>query len=410
MQPDMQPDLISSWRDPELARILIEGISRQAEKLSALRGAADDAGSNAGNTPIKIMEVCGTHTMAIAKWGLRDVLPDNITLVSGPGCPVCVTANADIDQAIELAKQPDVIITTFGDMMKVPGSYESLSDVKVQGHDVRIVYSPLDALDIAEKETDKQVIFIAVGFETTTPLIAATIKRAAAMELDNFSVCAIHKTVPKALLAIADDPEVQVSALILPGHVSTIIGLEPYQFLAKDFGIPSVIAGFEPVDILQSILMLLEQLVALVEVAEESDQTAAPAASATAPAVARVDLAYTRGVAVDGNPVARATIDEVFQPNDANWRGLGVIPETGLVLRDNFAQFDATKRFDIDLPPTIEPKGCQCGDILRGVISPHDCRLFGRACTPQNPIGPCMVSSEGSCAAWYRYYGSADQQ
>jgi len=370
---------LQTWRDPELAKILIEQMGRQAAKLK---------------NPIKIMEVCGTHTMAIAKWGLRDVLPENITLVSGPGCPVCVTANEDLDRAIEIAKQPGVITCTFGDMMKVPGSYESLSDLKGQGHDVRIVYSPLDALTLAEKEPSKQVVFIAVGFETTTPLIAATIKRAHAAGLENFSVCAIHKTVPIALQAIADDPQVQLNALILPGHVSTIIGLEPYQFLARDFGVPGVIAGFEPVDILQGIVMLLDQLL-------EAD-------AAGADFSARIDLGYTRGVKAEGNPVARATVEEVFEPCDAAWRGLGVIPGTGLRLRENYVHYDAAARFDLQLPPTVEPAGCQCGDILRGIISPHDCGLFGTVCVPENPLGPCMVSSEGSCAAWYRYYGPSD--
>ena len=384
------PELVSQWRDPELASILIEGIAQRASVLKELRGA--DA------PPIKMMEVCGTHTMAIARWGLRAVLPDNITLISGPGCPVCVTANQDIDLAIEIAKQPDVIVTTFGDMMKVPGSYESLSDVKAKGADVRIVYSPLDALALAEKEPTREVVFIAVGFETTTPLIAATLKRAEEMGLENFSVCTIHKTVPKALRALADDPEVQVAAFILPGHVSTIIGLEPYQFLARDFGVPGVIAGFEPVDILQGMLMLLDQLIELEQArnCEEVDNIAQ----------ANIQLAYTRGVREEGNPVALAAIEEVFEPCNAQWRGLGVIPDTGLTLRESFAKYNAALRFEPVPPPTVEPKGCQCGDILRGVISPHDCRLFGRTCSPENPIGPCMVSSEGSCAAWYRYYGA----
>jgi len=384
------PSIIEQWRDPDLAKILIDGIAKRAQQLSVLRG--KDA------AVLKIMEVCGTHTMAIAKWGLTAVLPDSLRLISGPGCPVCVTANLDLDRAIELAKQPGVIACTFGDMMKVPGSYESLSDVKAQGHDVRIVYSPLDALDLAASEPQSQVIFISVGFETTAPLIAATIKRAQSLGLNNFSVCAIHKTVPQALRVLADDPQVQVSGFILPGHVSTIIGLEPYQFLAHDFAVPGVIAGFEPVDILQGILMLLDQLL-------EKEQAAADLKTFEA----QVDLAYTRGVKVEGNPTAVAAIEEVFEPCDAPWRGLGLIPGTGLKIRESFAPFDATLRFDITLPETVEPKGCQCGEILRGIISPHDCRLFGHPCNPENPLGPCMVSSEGSCAAWYRYYGAAPQ-
>jgi len=386
----MSVDIISTWRDPELARILIDGIKERATYLASL------SGSNA--EVIKIMEVCGTHTMAIAKWGLRSVFPENIELISGPGCPVCVTANHDLDLAIELAKQPEVIVATFGDMMKVPGSYESLSEVKAKGHDIRIVYSPLDALDLAEKESEKQVIFIGVGFETTAPLIAATVKRAASMGLENFSVYAIHKTVPIALRVLADDPEVQVAGLILPGHVSTIIGLEPYQFLARDFGVPGVIAGFEPVDILQAMLMLLDQMIELAKAQTAGDKDVQ----------ASIQLGYTRGVREKGNPTAQAVIEEVFEACDAQWRGLGLIPDTGLKLRKQFASFDARQRFKVELPPTVEPKGCQCGDILRGIMTPHECRLFARPCSPENPIGPCMVSSEGSCAAWYRYYGSPE--
>ena len=390
--PTPAPALIANWRDSELAGILIDGIAERAHTLADLRSI-----DGVGAPPVKIMEVCGTHTMAIAKWGLRGVLPKSITLISGPGCPVCVTANQDIDAAVALAKLPGTITATFGDMMKVPGSEQSLSQVKAEGHDVRIVYSPLDALTLAEKNPDKQIIFIAVGFETTTPLIAATVKRAEAMGLQNFSVYTIHKTVPEALRALADDPAVQVGAFILPGHVSTIIGLEPYEFLARDFGVPGVIAGFEPVDILQGILMLLDQLIEFEQAEIGVDTTAA--------GQAQIQIAYTRGVKVEGNATARAICAEVFEPCDAQWRGLGVIPGTGLTLHSRFNRFNAMVRFNPELPPTVEPKGCQCGDILRGVISPHDCRLFGHPCTPENPLGPCMVSSEGSCAAWYRYYG-----
>ena len=370
------PDALAGWRDPELARRLIDGIAQRAQVLAAQRGSA---------APIKIMEVCGTHTMAIAKWGLRAVMPPNISLISGPGCPVCVTANHDIDTAIALAKLPDVTVTTFGDMMKVPGSYESLAEVKSRGGDVRIVYSPLDALELAGREPGRQVIFLAVGFETTAPLIAATVRRARAEGLENFSVFTAHKTVPRALRVLADDPEVQVAAFILPGHVSTIIGLEPYEFLAREFGIPGVIAGFEPVDILHALLMLLDQLLS---------------------GEARIEIAYGRGVRVEGNPVALAAINEVFEPTDAVWRGLGLLPGTGLGLRDEYRDMCAVARFAPEVGPVREPKGCQCGEILRGVKTPNQCRLFGRGCSPERPIGPCMVSSEGSCAAWYRYYGA----
>ncbi|MCL2818251.1 MAG: hydrogenase formation protein HypD [Actinomycetia bacterium] len=362
----------SAFRDPQLAKRVIEGIDHLAAALDEQRD----------GEPIRIMEVCGTHTMAIAKNGLRAVMPPNIILTSGPGCPVCVTANADIDVAIALAADHDLTITTFGDMLKVPGSYSSINAEKGEGADVRVVYSPLDALQLAQNNPDLEVVFISVGFETTTPIIAATIKRARDMGLDNFSVYGANKTVPKALRALADDPEIKIDALLLPGHVSTIIGLEPYRFLSDEFGIAGVIAGFEPIDILQGIYMLLQQMV---------------------DGRSQIEIAYARGVHEEGNPRAVATMNEVFEPADATWRGLGVIDGTGLQIRDEYAQFDAVKRH---APKPCEPRetpGCACGEILRGVKTPPDCRIFGKGCTPEHPIGPCMVSSEGSCAAYYRY-------
>ena len=361
---------LSGFRDPAIAKGLIEAI-------------------NATQTgPVKIMEVCGTHTVSIAKNGLRAVMPDRVTLLSGPGCPVCVTANRDIDTAIELAKQPGVVVTTFGDMMKVPGSYSSLAAEKAEGRDVRIVYSPLDAIAMAENEPDKQVVFVAVGFETTAPLIAAAILRAKDAGLENFSVFCAHKTVPAALGALVNDPEVKIDAFILPGHVSTIIGSEPYEFLAEEYHVPGVITGFEPVDVLQGVYMILKQL-------EEGR--------------AEIEIAYHRGVMPEGNVHAREMVDQVFQPIDADWRGIGVIPGTGLAIRDEFAHYDATKRIPVTPPEPKEIKGCQCGEVLRGITLPFECKLFGRGCTPEHPIGPCMVSSEGSCAAYYRFtdYGKA---
>jgi hydrogenase expression/formation protein HypD len=355
---------LSGFRDPAVAGRLIDALHQTATR------------------PMTFMEVCGTHTVAIAKNGLRAVLPDSIRLLSGPGCPVCVTGNADIDTAIEFARQPGVIVTTFGDMMKVPGSRSSLSREKADGRDVRIVYSPLDALALAGREPDRQVVFIGVGFETTVPLIAAAIKRAAESGLDNFSVYSAHKTVPAALGALVNDPEVAVEGLILPGHVSSIIGLEPYRFLAEEYSVPSVITGFEPVDILQGVWMLAKQLVE---------------------GRAEIEIAYTRGVPEEGNPTARALIEEVFEPADAEWRGIGVIPGTGLAIRERFGSFDALNRVPVSPEPPKEIAGCQCGEVLRGVILPYDCRLFAKACTPEHPVGPCMVSSEGSCAAYYRY-------
>jgi hydrogenase expression/formation protein HypD len=328
------------------------------------------------------MEVCGTHTVAIARSGFRSVLPPNVRLISGPGCPVCVTANVDIDRIIALTRVPDVLVATFGDMIRVPGSSTSLMQRKAEGATVEVVYSPLDALALAQSHADKQVVFVGVGFETTAPLVAATIERAVALKLKNFSVLAVHKRVPPALDALVNDPEVALDALILPGHVSTILGVEPYEFLARDYSIPGVITGFEPVDVLQGIAQLLEQLLA---------------------GEARIEIAYKRAVMREGNPAALAAIDRIFTVCDADWRGLGTIPSSGSVIREGFSPFDATCRFALDVEPTVEPRGCRCGDVLRGVLSPNACPLFGKACTPVNPIGPCMVSSEGSCAAYFRY-------
>ena len=368
---------LSGYRDPQIARGLIDAIA----KLSA------DIEAREPGRVVGIMEVCGTHTMAVAKNGLREVMPANVRLTSGPGCPVCVTANRDIDTAIELARHPEVIVTTFGDMMKVPGSYSSLSREKGEGGDVRIVYSPMDAIQLAIDNPDRHVAFVGVGFETTAPVIAAAIKRADAAGVQNFSVLSAHKTVPAALVALANDPDIAIDGFILPGHVSVIIGTEPYRFLADEFGIGGAVTGFEPVDVLEGVYALLKQV---------------------AEGRATIDNAYRRAVMPHGNEVAVAAINEVFEPVDAEWRGLGVIPGTGLAIRERFAQFDSAKRIDLDVPEPRDIPGCQCGDVLRGVTLPFECKLFGRACKPEHPIGPCMVSSEGSCAAYYRYtdYGT----
>jgi len=362
--------LLDGFRDPEVAARLVEAIREVA------------------TAPCTLMEVCGTHTMAIAKHGLRGVMPERITLLSGPGCPVCVTANADIDLAIETARQPHVTLATFGDMMKVPGSYSSLAAEKAAGRDVRVVYSPLDSLAIAEAEPGRHVVFLGVGFETTAPTVALTIREAARRGLENWSALSLHKTVPEALRALVNDPEVRISGFILPGHVSTIIGTEPYRFLAEEYGVPSVITGFEPVDVLHGVWMLAKQL---------------------AEGRAEVEIAYGRAVHSEGNPAATAAIAEVFAPTDAEWRGIGVIPGTGLALRPEFAPYDARARVPVTPPEPRDVPGCQCGEVLRGVTLPFECKLFARACTPEHPVGPCMVSSEGSCAAYYRYtdYGKA---
>ena len=355
----------NSFKDPVLARGLIESIQALAPEQATL------------------MEVCGTHTVAIARNGIRDLMPEGCRLASGPGCPVCVTSNHDIDAVIALARIPNVILTTFGDMTRVPGSTSSLLKEQADGRGVRIVYSPLDALTIAKENPDRPVVFVGVGFETTTPLVAMAIKRAAAMGLENFSVYAAHKNMPGALDVLMGDPDLKVDALILPGHVSTIIGVKPYQFLAEKYGIPGVVTGFEPLDVLQGIAMLMRQL-------HEGR--------------AEIENAYARGVMPEGNPVALAAIHDVFETCTATWRGLGPIEGSGYRIREQYAQFDALRRFDPEIEETREPRGCRCGDVLRGIMAPNECPLFRTVCSPENPVGPCMVSSEGSCAAYYRYY------
>ncbi len=357
---------LNKFKDPNLARDLVRAI----ERFSPEGGAT-------------LMEVCGTHTVSIARAGIRDLMPEGTRLASGPGCPVCVTCNRDIDTVIALARVPGVTIATFGDMTRVPGSTSSLLAEQAAGRDIQIVYSPLDAIALAQASPDKQVVFVGVGFETTTPLVARAVKRAADLGLSNFSIFAAHKNMPGALEAIVADPQLKIDALILPGHVSTIIGVEPYKFLAQRYGIPGVITGFEPVDVLQGIAMIMRQL-------HEGRS--------------EIEIAYARGVMPEGNPNAVAAISEVFETCTATWRGLGDIPGSGYRLRDEYAAFDAVRRFQPDVEPTVEPKGCRCGDVLRGIMAPNDCPLFRKVCTPENPIGPCMVSSEGSCAAYYRYY------
>lgn len=363
--PTMQEEL-AAFKDPKLARGLIESIN----KLAPASGAT-------------LMEVCGTHTVAIARNGIRALMPEGTCLASGPGCPVCVTSNRDIDAVIALCRVPNVTIATFGDMTRVPGSSSSLLAEQAAGRSVQIVYSPLDALNLAKQNPEREIVFVGVGFETTTPLVAMAIKRAAAMGLKNFSVFGAHKNMPGALEAIVNDPQLQVDALILPGHVSTIIGAEPYKFLAEKYHIPGVITGFEAVDVLQGIAMLMRQL-------HEGR--------------ADIEIAYARGVMPEGNPVAMAAIDEVFETCTATWRGLGEIPGSGYKIREKYAQFDALLRFAPEIEKTVEPKGCRCGDVLRARMAPNECSLFRKVCTPENPVGPCMVSSEGSCAAYYRYY------
>ena len=355
---------IDEYRDGAKARPIIEEIRRLADR------------------PVKLMEVCGTHTVSIARYGLRKVLPETIELISGPGCPVCVTSNRDIDQAIGLARIPGAIVATFGDMMRVPGSDSTLALERANGRDVRVVYSPLDGLKMAEENPQAKIIFLGVGFETTAPTIAATILEARRCGRKNFWVFSAHKTVPSALRALLNLGEIRLDGFLLPGHVSAIIGSRPYQFLAAEYGLAGVISGFEPLDILQSVLMLVQQL-----------KNHRP----------RVEIQYRRGVNPDGNPRAREIMESVFEPSDVEWRGLGQIPGSGLGLREELAGFDASRSFGLRLLPPHEAPGCRCGEVLRGVIRPQACNLFARVCSPQNPVGPCMVSFEGSCAAAYKY-------
>ena len=364
-----------SFRDRSLADNLLRRISSSANALA-----------KTGYPNLQLMEVCGTHTMAIAKSGIRSLLPDNVRLLSGPGCPVCVTANADIDTIIALTRINNLTVTTFGDMLRVPGSSTSLAEQRAQGAAVEVVYSPIDALKLAEEQPERQIAFVGVGFETTAPTIAATILRAKAAGISNFSVLAAFKLVPPALRALLDDPELTLDGLILPGHVSTILGLDSYSFVTDQYNMPAIVTGFEPVDILAGISLLLEQI--------KTKSLSEPLT---------VGNAYTRSVQTFGNPQARQVIDLVFQPVDANWRGLGNINHSGLSFRPDFADFDAKQRFDLQIEATVEPRGCRCGDVLRGIIEPPDCPQFGRSCTPARPLGPCMVSSEGSCAAYHRY-------
>jgi hydrogenase expression/formation protein HypD len=339
---------------------------------------------------ISLMEVCGTHTVAIFKSGLKSILPDNIKLLSGPGCPVCVTPNTYLDRAIALSRLDDVIIVTFGDMMRVPGSTSSLEQEKNRGNDIRMVYSTLDALKIAQDNPDKNVVFLGVGFETTAPTVAFALKEAKSRKINNFSVLSAHKLIPPALRFLARSPDLKVNGFICPGHVSTIIGTKPYEFLADQYHIPCVVSGFEPVDLFQSLYLLLTQI---------------------RDGVAKVENQYFRAVKEEGNPNALRLIDKIFQAEDSHWRGIGIIPQSGLAIKEEFRDFDAEKKIPVQVEKSREPKGCLCGLVIQGKKSPVDCSYFAKQCSPQSPIGPCMVSSEGSCQAYFKYgQGNAKNQ
>jgi hydrogenase expression/formation protein HypD len=331
---------------------------------------------------IRLMEVCGTHTMAIAKAGIKKVLPSMIELISGPGCPVCVSSQSDIDKAIEIAKIKDVIVTTFGDMMRVPGTTESLANIKQQGADVRVVYSALDAVYTAKQNPNKKIVFIGVGFETTSPTIASAVLEAEKERLDNFFILSNFKLIMPALFAIASSGLTRIDGFICPGHVSVITGTMPYEKFARRFKKPCVITGFDEDDIIKGITRLIKQVLNNTH---------------------KVEIEYKRAVDKQGNIKAQQILQAVFKPADAQWRGIGVIKKSGLLLRDRYSSFDADNRFRVKLPKPVSPRGCICGKVLQGINKSSDCRLFKNICTPEKPQGPCMVSSEGSCAAYYKY-------
>lgn len=332
--------------------------------------------------PVQFMEFCGSHTHALLRFGIREMLPATITMRSGPGCPVCVTSARDIDLAIAIAAMPDTIVATYGDLVRVPGTHGSLERARAAGADVRVVYSAMDAVAIAEQNPARSVVLLGIGFETTAPTVAASIIAASRRRLRNFLVLPLLKLTPPVMTALLQLGELRIDGILCPGHVSVITGVEAYRTIPSRFNIGCVISGFEPLDMLRAIDLLVQQ-------AEDG-----------VPGVAN---AYERAVADDGNEVARAVMDEVFVPCSAEWRGLGEVPSSGLSLRPEFEDFDASAAFHPDIPDSHEPIGCRCGDVLRGSASPQDCPLFGRVCTPEYPVGPCMVSHEGACAAHFAY-------
>lgn len=358
---------VDEFRDPET----IETAAREIRRLA-------DPGLH-----YRFMEVCGGHTHAIYRFGLKDLLPSNVELIHGPGCPVCVLPMGRIDDGLAVAAQPDVIFTAFGDMMRVPGTHGTPLEHKARGMDIRIVYSPADALQIARKNPDKHVMFFAIGFETTAPSTALTLRRAKAEGISNFSVFCNHVTIIPAIRAILDSPDMRLDAFIGPGHVSTVIGCRPYEWIAENEGKPIVVSGFEPVDILQAIVMLLRQL--------REGRT-------------EVENQYKRVVPWEGNRAALGAMAEVFELRPYfEWRGLGFISQSALRIREEYAPWDTERRFGVQGVRVTDPKAAQCGEVLKGVLKPSQCKLFGKECTPERPVGALMVSSEGSCAAYYNY-------
>lgn len=361
--------MIGDLRRPELLRGL-------AERLTGMEA-----------PPARLMEVCGTHTVVIARHGLREALPRGVKLISGPGCPVCVTPQEQIDHFIALGGLEGATLATFGDMVRVPGTHKSLEQARAEGVELLVVYSPMDAVAEAARNPERQIVFFGIGFETTAPAVALAVLEAKQRRLGNFSVLCAHKLIPPAMMALLDS-DVHMDGFICPGHVSVVIGSDAYRPVAKR-GKSCVVAGFEPVDVLAAVQMLLRQLTE---------------------GRSEVEVEYVRAVHPGGNRKAQEVLAQVFRVADARWRGLGVIPRSGYELAAEFAEFDAAKRFEVERPESKEPAGCRCGDVLRGAIDPPECSLFGSDCTPRRPVGSCMVSSEGACQAWFRYRGAADER
>lgn len=363
---------VDEFRDPQKARFLLREIKALVPRIRERL-----------NRPIYIMEVCGGHTHSIFKYGIETMLPEEIELIHGPGCPVCVLPMGRVDDCVALAEMPNVIFTTFGDAMRVPGSKKSLMQAKADGADVRMVYSPLDALELAKTNPNKEVIFFGLGFETTMPSTAMTILQAEAEGVGNFSLFCNHITIIPTVKAILDSPDLQLDGFLGPGHVSMVIGTSPYDFIAKHYKRPVVVAGFEPLDILHSIWLVIKQI---------------------AEGRTEIENQYNRIVPDDGNDVALDAVARVFELREFfEWRGLGSIDHSGIRVRDDYAQYDAERKFTVPAIKIADPKSCQCGEVLKGVIKPWDCKVFGKACTPEHPLGALMVSSEGACAAYYQY-------
>lgn len=362
------------FRDKEKAQVLLKEINVLADEISKTR-----------TKPINIMEVCGGHTHSIFRYGLEGMLPPSIELIHGPGCPVCVLPMGRVDDCVSIAENPKVIFTTFGDAMRVPGSKKSLLQAKADGADIRMVYSPMDALELARRNPDREVVFFGLGFETTIPSTAFTVLAAEAEGIKNFSVFCNHITIVPTIKAILDSPDLQLDGFLGPGHVSMVIGTAPYEFIAKHYKRPMVVAGFEPLDVLQSVWMLLKQI---------KDGRA------------EIENQYARIVPENGNAPALNAIVRVYELREFfEWRGLGSIDHSGLKFRDSYAAYDAERKFTVPNAKIADPKSCQCGEVLKGVIKPWQCKVFGTACTPEMPLGALMVSSEGACAAYYQYGG-----